>query len=56
MTDLDRTIRMVNSPQPMTVAALRDAAAAISRCAPPGDVTALAARVRVAFRLEKLGA
>jgi hypothetical protein len=55
VTELDSTIRLINSAQPMSVAALERAAAALSRCA-AGDVTALAARVRVAFRLEKLGA
>jgi hypothetical protein len=50
----DDVIRLVRSDRPMTVPELRQAASALGEG--PRDVDVLAARLRVAFRLEALGA
>jgi hypothetical protein len=49
-------IKVVNSDEPMTVAELQRAAAALSGRSASADLRMRVARVRVAFRLEKLGA
>jgi hypothetical protein len=52
----DRVIRRVGSGQPMTVAQLRRAAAVLSRHTRSGRMDVVVALVRVAVRLEQLGA
>ena len=56
MVELDNIIRSVRSDRPMTIAELHQAATALGTCPVQRDVEVLAARLRVAFRLEKLGA
>jgi hypothetical protein len=56
MADLEDIIRLVNSNQPMTVTELRSMHSELGRCPRSSDLGVRAARCRVAFRLEKLGA
>jgi hypothetical protein len=55
VAELDNIIRMVRSDQPMTLAELRQATTVLGDCPMPRDFEVLAARLRVALRLEKLG-
>ncbi|MFW3171646.1 hypothetical protein [Geodermatophilus sp. CPCC 206100] len=54
--ELQDIIKVVTSDEPMTVAELQLAAAALGAPAGSPDLPTRVARVRVAFRLEKLGA
>jgi hypothetical protein len=54
--ELHDIIKVVNSDEPMTLAELQRAAAALTCRSGSPDLRTRAARCRVAFRLEKLGA
>jgi hypothetical protein len=54
--DLSDIIKVVTSDEPMTVDELQRAALALSGVSGLRDLTTRVARVRVAVRLEKLGA
>jgi hypothetical protein len=56
MTDADDVISRITRGEPMTVRELRDAFAFLSQLVPSGQQNVLVARVRVAVRLETLGA
>ena len=55
-TGADAVLERVSSGEPMTVAELRQAAAVLARFVLSGRRDVLVARVRVAVRLEALGA
>ncbi|WP_448625297.1 hypothetical protein [Geodermatophilus sp. URMC 64] len=56
MTEPDDIIRRVSSSEPMSVAELQRAHASLGRYVQSGRPDVLAARLRVAIRLEQLGA
>jgi hypothetical protein len=56
MTEPDAVIRRVSSCEPMTIAELHRAHALLGRHVQSGRMDVLAARLRVAIRLEQLGA
>jgi hypothetical protein len=56
MTEPDAIIRRVGSSEPMSIAELRRAHALLGRHVQTGRMDVLAARLRVAIRLEQLGA
>ncbi len=55
-TGPDDALRQVCSGEPLTIAELRRAAAILGAYVPSGRMDVLVARVRIAVRLEKLGA
>ncbi len=56
MNEVDNVVRLLDSNRPLTVDELRRAAEILGRGAPAGQMAVLATKVRIAFRLEKLGA